>query len=187
VPEIADLLESYRSPGRHYHTLRHLTFCLRELDGLRARCASPDAVETALWYHDAVYDPTRTDNEQHSAGMAAEAMVLAGVAEPFIQHVKDLILQTQHTAIPTDKDAQVLVDIDLAILGQPAEAFEAYEHAIRREYHHVDESAYRLGRSAVLQQFLDRPAIYSTAPMKEKYEKQARIALGRAIENLTRF
>ena len=40
---------------------------------------------------------------------------------------------TTHRAEPDDDDGRVILDVDLAILGQPRDAFDAYERAIREE------------------------------------------------------
>ena len=82
-------------------------------------------------------------------------------------------------------DAEILVDIDLSILGQDAETFDNYERAIRQEYAHVDDNAFRKGRSAILQRFLDRPAIYATPRMRSRYEEPARQNLRRSLLNLS--
>ena len=53
-----------------------------------------------------------------------------------------------------------LSDVDLAILGAPPSRYERYVVAVRSEYAHVDDRAWRRGRAEVLTSFLDRPAIY---------------------------
>ena len=43
---------------------------LRHVDGLAAYAADADIVRVAAWFHDAVYDADRGDNEVVSAGLA---------------------------------------------------------------------------------------------------------------------
>jgi predicted metal-dependent HD superfamily phosphohydrolase len=45
-----------------------------------------------------------------------------------------LILATRHESVPVDADAALLADIDLAVLGQHAPAFDEYEAGVRSEY-----------------------------------------------------
>lgn len=81
-------------------------------------------------------------------------------------------------------DAELMLDIDLGILGQPPAVFDLYDEAIRKEYAWVPESRYLAGRAAVLQSFLDRPSIYSTRTFRDAYEEQARRNLESRIKQL---
>jgi predicted metal-dependent HD superfamily phosphohydrolase len=182
---VYDLLaERYAEPQRAYHTLTHVAHCLDELEAARHLAAQPNQVEMALWFHDAVYDPKAKDNERSSAELCQQIMEEAGLSGAFGQAVTELILVTQHHEAPDEPDARLLVDIDLAILGQSVEIFDRYEENIRREYHFVPPDRYRLGRSAILRGFLDRPAIFATAFFQQRFESQARANLERSLENL---
>ena len=81
-----------------------------------------------------------------------------------------------------------MIDIDLSILGQPPDRFDAYETEIRTEYAPVIEergtAAFNSGRAGILRRFLDRPAIYSTEHFRARYERAARANLQRSIERL---
>jgi predicted metal-dependent HD superfamily phosphohydrolase len=184
VPDLYRLMSAYESPSRHYHTLRHIRDCLQELDSCRSSLKEPGIVEAALWFHDAVYDATRHDNEEKSAELASRTLVAAGVSKPVIDHIQSLILGTKHNSPPADGDACYLVDIDLSILGRSETEFDEYERAIRLEYQHVAEEAFRAGRAAILQKLIERPHIYSTSRFQERYEQPAKENLRRSIERL---
>jgi predicted metal-dependent HD superfamily phosphohydrolase len=83
-----------------------------------------------------------------------------------------------------ERDQQLLVDVDLGVLGQPARVFDRYDADIRREYHWVPWPQYVEARRAVLNAFLNRPRIYATATFVERYEAQARRNIARAIDAL---
>jgi predicted metal-dependent HD superfamily phosphohydrolase len=166
-------------PHRAYHNAVHIAACLRHFDGVRDRFAAPDEAEFALWWHDAIYDPRAPDNEARSADLARA--FLSGAAA---DRVAALILATKHDAPPAPGDAELVVDIDLAILGAPAAEFAAYDAAIRREYSWVPEARFRTGRTAVLRGFLARPAIYRTALFHAKLEAPARLNLDAALAAL---
>lgn len=176
-----DLLARYSEPQRKYHNLAHLQHCLAELDEVRQLASAPDVIELALWFHDAIYDTRRKDSEEQSAAMAREAIEIAKLPGELAQRVADLILATRHDAIPTDADAQLLVDIDLAILGQPEPGFDAYEADVRQEYDWVPTPVFNAARGQVLRSFLDRPTIYTTPHFRAKYEAQARSNLMRSL------
>jgi predicted metal-dependent HD superfamily phosphohydrolase len=126
-----DLFARYAEPHRAYHDLGHVLSCLRHAADVRARLTSPAEVELALWYHDAVYDPHRGDNEAASARLAGDRLAPL-LAPASVAAIEGLVLATRHLAVPEGDDARFLVDIDLAILGATPEAFDAYETAVRR-------------------------------------------------------
>lgn len=182
---LKDLTNLYDRSGRFYHTTAHLGHCLAEFDAVRHLCDRPDAVEAAIFYHDAVYEPLAKDNEERSARLAAETLRAHGVGETFCQAVAELILVTRHGGqTPATDDGALLADLDLAILGRPAPEFDAYERAIRREYAEVPEAAFRSGRAAILRRMLARPHIYFTGAFHQKYEEAARANLKRSLERL---
>lgn len=179
-----DLTARYSEPHRAYHTLQHIGHCLDELEHVRYLAANPDAVELALWYHDAIYDTKTKDSEERSAAIAVEMVRNASLPDNLGQSVANLIMATKHSATPIDSDVQLLVDIDLSILGQAEDRFNEYELQVRKEYEWVSENAFVAGRSAILKSFLDRSAIYSTQFFHHKYETQARRNIARSLARL---
>jgi predicted metal-dependent HD superfamily phosphohydrolase len=184
-PVFSALLQAYSEPHRSYHNVTHLCHCLEELDTARSLAEYPDEVEVALWFHDAVYEPLAKDNEARSAALAEQELLAASVSQGIIARVVSLTMATKHDGSPTTLDAQLIVDIDLAILGQPPERFDAYEAGIRREYSMVPEDQFRQGRTVILEAFLRRPAIYHTDHFREQYEATARENLQRSLQLLT--
>jgi predicted metal-dependent HD superfamily phosphohydrolase len=171
------LAARYGEPHRAYHTLRHVEHCLKEFDAVRAEARDPVAVEMALWYHDAIYDPHRRDNEEQSAVLAEQTAAAAGLTTAFIRRLGDLIRVSTHKKSASDPDGRLFADVDLAILGQPPDAFGEYERQVRQEYAWVPEEEFRAGRSKILEAFLDRFSVYGTPGFQDKYEKQARLNL----------
>ena len=174
----------YGEPHRAYHTLRHVAHCLDEFEEVRALARNPVAVEMALWYHDVVYDPRAKDNEERSAGIASAAAVAMGLPAATGLRVADLVRVSTHTGLAPDPDAQLFADVDLSVLGRPAEAFDEYERQIRVEYAWVPEPAFRTARAAILKSFLDRPSIYGSEFFRRKYEESARRNLSSSLQKL---
>lgn len=179
-----DLVARYSEPHRAYHTLEHIGHCLDEFEQVRQLATNPDAVELALWYHDAIYDTNAKDSEKRSSALAVEMVRNASLSDNLGQSVANLIIATKHSATPTDSDVQLIVDIDLSILGQPENRFDEYERQIRKEYKLVADDKFAAGRSAILRSFLDRPSIYSTQFFRNKYEMQARRNIARLLARL---
>jgi predicted metal-dependent HD superfamily phosphohydrolase len=181
----SELLPRYSEPHRAYHNVQHINECLQEFQSAKHLAHDPGAVELAILYHDAIYDPTRHDNEDASATLAASK--LNGLLlNPKLETIRTLIAATKHNNIPTDPDAQLIVDIDLAILGQPVPRFEEYEIQIRREYQFAPESIFRQKRAEILESFLARRRIYSTTFFQSRYEKTARQNLQMSLTRLLR-
>lgn len=180
---LAALLDAYSEAQRHYHTLQHLDECLAHFDALRQLAEHPAEIELALWFHDAVYDVHARDNEARSADWAASALLAAGLALDTCRRVHGLVIATCHDALPTSLDAQLLTDVDLAILGAGPERFAEYETQIRAEYGHVPQALFVEKRRQILQGFLDRERIFHTQPCQARFEAAARRNLAHAVKN----
>ncbi len=180
----SEIERRYREPHRAYHNFGHIGHCLAEFDTVRSLAESPVAVELAIWFHDAIYDTHANDNEEQSANFAAQFLGEAKVEPKLVAGVASLIVATTHAAPPASPDAALLVDVDLAILGQPRERYAAFEQEIRREYAWVSASDFAAGRAAILRRFLERPEIYSSDAFRDRYERIARENLRWAIERL---
>lgn len=191
VPPSKAIFESlervYAESHRHYHTAVHIDHCLQELDLARSLAQDPAEVELALWYHDAIYDVHSATNEVDSADLMSMFLRSRGVKRVRIERVRRHILATAHADRVSDPDSQLVLDIDLAILGAPPSAYRLFEAAIRQEYAWVSEEVFRAKRAEILQGFLDRPSIYHTQAFRGRYELQARANLTTAIRALHHF
>ena len=181
---LAALLARWAEPHRRYHTLQHLRECLALFEEEAALAERPGEVAIALWFHDAVYDTSRHDNEAASADWARHVLRGAGAQADVADRVHALVMATCHAAVPVAPDARLLVDIDLAILGADAAGFYDYERQIRAEYAFVPEARFREKRAEILRAFLARPRIYATPRLAGRFEAAARANLRRAIEAL---
>ncbi|MDX3693387.1 hypothetical protein PV726_24165 [Streptomyces europaeiscabiei] len=178
TPYADNLIERWAEPRRKYHTLDHLTAVLDHVETLEDHAADADLVRLAAWFHDAVYAPDRSENEERSARLAERALAEAGVPEEKVAEVARLVrLTVTHDPADDDPNGQVLCDADLAILASAPDAYAAYAAAVREEYGFVPDEAFRAGRAAVLQQLLDLPRLFRTPYGEREWE-------GRARENL---
>jgi predicted metal-dependent HD superfamily phosphohydrolase len=175
------LMTHYGEPHRHYHTLRHLEECLGLLDEVVELASHPAEIELALWFHDAIYDVRRQDNEGRSAEWARSSAEAQGLPADVVERIVELVLVTRHDGVSKSADQALLVDIDLAILGSSAARFAEYDTAIREEYEWVPAILYNMKRKSILRQFLGRPAIFTTPRFVERYEQRARANLQASI------
>ncbi|MET7960780.1 HD domain-containing protein [Micromonospora zamorensis] len=182
------LLSQWREPHRHYHTVAHLTAVLDVVDEHADLAGRPDVVRLAAWFHDAVYDPRAAGdaNERDSAALAESVLTGLGVPAPTAAGVRRLVLLTAgHTVAPGDPDGALLCDADLAVLAAPPADYDRYAAAIRREYAHVPEPAFRAGRAAVLTGLLALPALFRLPPLAARWEEPARDNMRRELAALS--
>ncbi len=147
-------------------------------------CSRLAEVAVALWFHDAVYNPTLSDNEIESARWAERTILDHGLSQSLAKRICDLILVTRHQERPKGPDAQVLIDVDLAILGAPSKRFQEYELQIRQEYFWIPEAEFNQGRHRLLTAFVSRDFIYCTPYFRRQLEDQARLNLKDALAAL---
>jgi predicted metal-dependent HD superfamily phosphohydrolase len=184
--EWAAVVAAWGEPHRRYHDLRHLAAVLGLVGELAGAATDPDAVRLAAWYHDVVYDPRRTDNEEVSAERAHAG--LRGLVPPErVEEVARLVLLTaRHDPAPDDANGAVLCDADLAVLAGPPEAYAGYASAVREEYGHLSDAEFTAGRTAVLEHLLALPALYRLPAVAAEWTPQARANLAAELSLLRR-
>lgn len=183
----ASIASRYGEAQRRYHTLDHIGAVLATIDELLEvePVDDPSAVQFAGWLHDIVYDPTRSDNEARSAVYARRALSIIRVPVATTDETARLIeLTAGHDVEAGDRNAMVLVDADLAILGAQPAIYDRYATDIRNEYADVGDDAYRSGRRVILESFLTRPRLFHTDTAHDRFDDEARANLRREITAL---
>jgi predicted metal-dependent HD superfamily phosphohydrolase len=185
---VEDALKALHA-GRAYHGWQHVEALLALWREHAALWHDREAARLAILFHDAVYDPRRADNERRSADLLRD-WVGATVPPARLEAAAAMILATERHAVPEDlpapvaADVALFLDMDLSILGADPAGFDAYDRAIRAEYAHVPEDAWRSGRGAVLRRLLARDPIFLTEPFRARHEAAARRNLRAAIDRL---
>lgn len=180
-----DLIGRYAQPHRRYHATGHLLAVLELVDELAGDADDADAVRLAAWFHDAVYDPARADNEERSARLAERALTDAGMDAALVAETARLVRVTaEHAPSDGDRNAAVLCDADLAILATDRDRYDAYAAAVREEYAFVPDEAFRGARAAVLRDLLALPRLFHTPLGYARYEEAARRNLRTELERL---
>ena len=175
---VAELAGRYGEPHRRYHNAAHIAEVLGWFDWVAesATWGRPGDVLWAVWFHDAIYDPLAKDNETKSAELAA----MFGASVRSCELIR-LTARHGHLApSDVDRDAALFLDCDTAILGAEAGAFDAYDAAIRDEYHAVADAAFRAGRGAFLRGMLERPRLFLSDLFHARLDGVARSNLARA-------
>ncbi|KAK4172099.1 hypothetical protein QBC36DRAFT_81288 [Triangularia setosa] len=186
-----ELTKLYNDLSRYYHSLRHVEALLALLAGHHDKFHDPEAIEIAIWFHDAIYNAQAkgNQNEMESAKLAVsrlsgkvDAVRLDGIRimiEATATHIVPNLPTTEEAT-----DAAMFLDMDLSILGANESDFDGYEAAVRKEYAHVDDEAWKQGRAAVLKRFLGRQWIYHSELFRGLLEEKARANLRKSVERL---
>ncbi|PUA28362.1 MAG: hypothetical protein B0W54_18050 [Cellvibrio sp. 79] len=178
------LIAAYSESHRHYHTGAHVDACLKHLDQVRLLANHSAEIEIALWFHDAIYKPRSSSNELDSANWCCSFLMANEVDAEVIARVHQLIMATCHNVASSSNDEQLLVDVDLAILGAPENIYWQFEDNVRKEYKWVPGFIFRAKRKEILDGFLQRERIYNSDYFFQTLEQQARINLRAAIARL---
>lgn len=184
---ISRLIPRYAEPHRRYHTWSHVAHVFDASERI-----SEDRSLTlglAIFFHDAVYRPERTDNEEESARLLLAEGEKARLPPSILKEASALVRITAHAGSDVDASerARVLLDADLSILGAPADAFEAYERAVAEEYTSVfSPKEFLVGRKAFLEKLLKREWIFYSERGRRLWEGAARTNIARSIASLVR-
>ncbi|MFI6089325.1 hypothetical protein [Streptomyces sp. NPDC051218] len=185
APFADNLLARWAEPQRRYHTTAHLAAVLDHIDVLEEHAEEPDLVRLAAWFHDAVYAPDRSENEERSARLAERALQESGLTPAATAEVARLVrLTVTHDPADGDHNGETLCDADLAILAAAPDAYAAYAAAVREEYAFVPDEDFRAGRAAVLRQLLALPRLFRTPHGAAEWEGPARENLATELQLL---
>ena len=179
-----EIEDNYSNKKRHYHNLSHLENLYYQLLEVKDKISNWDVLLFTLFYHDAIYNATKTNNEEQSAILAEKRMTQINAPTELIEKCKAQILATKNHNNSTDLDCNYFTDADLSILGQDQKIYETYFKNIRKEYSIYPSIIYNPGREKVLNHFLNMDRIFKTAYFYEKYEEQAKINLTFELELL---
>jgi len=168
--EVKDL---HSQPTRHYHNLDHLKLMVFEFQILKTKPTNYDTILFSLFYHDAIYDSTKKENEEQSYRLLEQR--LQPTTFKYIQNCKAIIEATKTHESNKTYEIALFLDIDLAILGQKSSLYEKYRSNIRAEYSILNDIEYQNGRLSVLNRMIQSKSIYKTEFFIEKYEKRARL------------
>jgi predicted metal-dependent HD superfamily phosphohydrolase len=175
---------NYSNKKRYYHTLTHIENLLQQLLAVKTKIKEWDTILFTLYYHDIIYNPLKTTNEEKSAEFAENRMQLVGVPQPIINNCVNQIVATKKHLLSADNDTNIFTDADLSILGQPWEVYEQYYKQVRKEYALYPDLIYNPGRKKVLQHFLQMLQIFKTDYFFEKFEEQAKENLKKELLQL---
>ena len=186
------LLGRWADEHRHFHNLRHLAAVLHRVDQLAEETHEPDLVRLAAWYHGAVFSSEKKVAEASQGGeqstasalLAHDELTALGVPARAADRVAALVNAiVRHAPNPTDFDAAVLNDADLAMLAAEPQRYKEYKAAVRAEYAHIPIEDYLRARIRVIERLLARKSLF-LSPMGAAWEEPARQNLDMELHRL---
>ncbi len=175
---------NYSHKKRHYHSLTHLENMYQQLFEVKEHIVSWETILFSLFYHDIVYNATKSDNEEESSKIAEERMNQLNVPKQLIEACKLQILATKSHSDNSNSDINYFLDADLSVLGQDFETYKTYYQNVRKEYSIYPSLIFNPGRKKVLNHFLAMERIFKTDYFYAKFEKNAKINLQKEIDSL---
>ncbi|ARN78387.1 hypothetical protein BST97_10530 [Nonlabens spongiae] len=176
------IVEKYSDSSRHYHDLTHLENMFYHLEPVQSQVDDLDCLSFTIFYHDIIYKATTSDNEHKSANFLEKTLGKTNFAD--IAHCKCQIEATKNHELSGNADTNILLDLDLSILGARQQDYECYTTNVRKEFKIYPDFMYRRGRAKFLKAMLGKQNIYKTKFFIERFESKARENLKRELEIL---
>ncbi|MGR7812625.1 HD domain-containing protein [Lacinutrix undariae] len=167
---------AYTQKSRYYHNLQHIYSMLKTLKKHEENISNLTEIKYAIWYHDIIYNASKSNNEEKSAEIGASKVQKLGLDINSAKVIETLILSTKkHQIINKENtDNAYLLDLDLSVLGTDWETYKEYTQAVRKEYKIYPDFLYNPGRKKVLNSFLERAQLFFTDSFKNQLELKAR-------------
>lgn len=179
------LATSYADPRRYYHDEQHIAYCLHCLDRYRQQVEDPDALELAIWFHDACYCPDPVGHEQRAAELFRQR-VAGRINQQRLEKIIQMILLTDHQQATDDPELALLLDIDLASFARPWHEYLKDTALCRAEMKLLSETDYCVCQTRFLNQLQSRDQLYYHPQFRADNEQAARDNIARLLTLLER-
>ena len=179
-----EIEKHYTKKKRFYHNLVHLDYMIVKANEHKHAIDDFDVFLFSIFYHDIVYNVKKQDNETRSAEIAKERLIEIGLDLDLIGKCHEQIVATKDHIDSDNNVTNMLVDIDLAILGEDNKTYVEYTKKIRKEYSIYPDFLYNKGRKKALQHFLEMDTIFKTELFQSRYESLARENMQLEVQSL---
>jgi len=175
----------YAEPWRYYHTLNHINELFAYFDQWHPKLRKAAHVELAIWFHDVIYQPKSSVNEEESVKLFVAFCEDTAQPPTLCSVVSNYIIATKSHKIndADDDDLKYFLDFDLSILGKPEPAYDIYADQIRNEYIHYSDKDFCNGRIKVLNH-LASGGLFITKDFQDLLEEKAKRNLLREAKTL---
>ncbi len=152
-----DLLEKWEESHRAYHSKEHLYDLFRQIEDDYSKgdisTTEKEKLELIALFHDVIYDPTRTDNEERSANLLLR--LCDHQKNSSILEIYEAILGTARHENVSQLSA-MFNKYDMNIVERGFDELLKWEHGIYEEYKTIGDDAYKQGRLQFLESLGDK-------------------------------
>jgi pantetheine-phosphate adenylyltransferase len=143
------ILSMWNESGRYWHTLDHLNDLISQIDKNKDKYTELEYEKLILisLFHDVIYDPSRTDNEERSAEFLMKCV--KNKYNKDILDIKQAILDTKSNT-SNNELSEDFISYDMDILNRPLNDLIQWEKSIRSEYGIYPDKKYKKGRLSFL-------------------------------------
>lgn len=138
----SELKKRYQEPHRKFHTLEHVKDLLKKSEIFYLKFEERQILTLAIFYHDAIYDIHRSDNEEKSASLLRSCGPYLNLPEEIVESASKLIQDTQ--AI------NLFNALDYSILASNENLYEDYKSKIYEEYQVIPRTIFTTKRIEIL-------------------------------------
>ncbi|WP_421870055.1 hypothetical protein [Motiliproteus sp.] len=177
------LKANYSEPCRRYHDGSHIEQCLLWLDRYRHTIDDPDAIELAIWFHDACYGPDPKGHEERGALLLRE-LAQGRMAPERLEKICTMIALTTHQTPVEDPEQALMLDIDLASFARPWAEYLRDTVRCHEERQLINPVCDYRAQLEFLRELIRRPQLYHHAQFRADHEPAARQNIIQLIELL---
>ena len=153
--DINTVLSMWNESHRSYHNLNHLNDLISQINENRSKFSESEYEKLMLSaiFHDIVYDPSSSTNEEDSANFLMECVV--DKSNKDILEVKQMILDTK-THNSTTNLSESFNYYDMNIVERDFDQLLDWEKGISEEFSVYPKEKYKEGRLKFLESLLDK-------------------------------
>ena len=152
--DVNTVLAMWNESHRSYHTLNHLNDLIEQINENKAKYSETEYEKLLITslFHDCVYEPMKSDNEEKSADFFMECcqdkLSLDNI------DIKNMILDTK-THKATTNLSESFNYYDMNIVERDFDSLLEWEKGIHEEFKGYGNEAYRQGRLKFLESLMD--------------------------------
>ena len=153
--DVNTLLSMWNESHRSYHTLNHLNDVIDQINESKSKYSEKeyDKLMLTALFHDCVYDPMKSDNEEKSADFFMECC--SDKSNGDVLEVRQMILDTK-THQATTNLSESFNHYDMSIVERDFDQLLEWENGISFEYSGYGKDDYKEGRLKFLESILDK-------------------------------
>jgi pantetheine-phosphate adenylyltransferase len=153
--DINTILSMWNESHRSYHNLNHLNDLISQINENKSKFSEKEYEKLMLSaiFHDIVYDPSSSTNEEDSANFLMECVV--DKSNEDILEVRQMILDTK-THNSTTNLSESFNNYDMNIVERDLDQLLDWEKGISEEFSVYPKEQYKEGRINFLESLLDK-------------------------------